>query len=71
MGKEEAMKITEIRERCRGMRIAGLARMHKGDMIRAIQRAEGNADCFGAPWRFDCMQIDCCWREDCRAKTPG
>ncbi|HEY7746805.1 MAG TPA: hypothetical protein VIA07_10735 [Desulfuromonadales bacterium] len=40
-------------------------------MIRAIQRAEGNQDCFGAAWRFDCQQVDCCWRADCLTKNPG
>jgi hypothetical protein len=47
------------------------SRVRKGEMIRSIQRAEGYQDCFGAPWRFDCQQFDCCWRADCLTKNPG
>lgn len=65
------MKVTEICERAQAMGLTGLARMRKGEMIRSIQRAEGNQDCFGATWRFDCQQFDCCWRPDCLTKTPG
>ncbi|MCK4535586.1 MAG: Rho termination factor N-terminal domain-containing protein [Desulfuromonadales bacterium] len=65
------MKIPEIRERGRAMGITGLATMRKGEMIRAIQLAEGNRDCFGNLWRFDCLQFDCYWREDCLTRNPG
>lgn len=65
------MKVSEIRERARAMGIKGSSAMRKGEMIRAIQRAEGNNDCFGSSWRFDCQQFDCCWRGDCLTKNPG
>jgi len=38
--------------------------MKKDDMIRAIQRAEGNFDCFGAAGGM-CDQMNCLWRNDC------
>lgn len=34
------------------------------DMIRAIQRAEGNFDCFGTATVY-CNQDNCCWRFAC------
>jgi hypothetical protein len=68
---EAVMKVTEIRERGQAMGMTGLAGLRKSEMIRAIQRAEGNQDCFGAAWRFDCQQVDCCWRADCLTKNPG
>lgn len=40
-------------------------RMKKAELIRAIQRAEGNFDCFGTASSGECNQHDCLWREDC------
>lgn len=61
------MKIQELRiiAKARGIRTA---RMRKADLIRAIQRAEGNFDCFGSPGEGSCDQLNCAWREDC---LPG
>lgn len=39
--------------------------MKKETIIRAIQRAEGNFDCFGTAKEGVCDQIGCLWREDC------
>ena len=65
------MNVTEVLERCQFLEIAGLEEMNKGDMIRAIQIAEGSRDCFGNFWRFECLENDCCWREDCLTPKPG
>ena len=40
-------------------------KMKKEEIIRAIQRAEGNFDCFGTAVSSYCSQRDCLWREDC------
>jgi len=48
-----------------------MAKLRKAELIRAIQQGEGNQECFGAPWRFDCQQTGCCWRQDCLTKNPG
>ncbi len=40
-------------------------KMRKDELIRAIQRAEGNFDCFGTAISAHCSQHDCLWREDC------
>jgi hypothetical protein len=39
--------------------------MKKETIIRSIQRAEGNFDCFGSAKDGVCDQLDCLWREDC------
>ncbi len=40
-------------------------KMRKGDLIRAIQKAEGNFECFESDKRWNCDQFNCLWREDC------
>jgi hypothetical protein len=64
------MLVSQIQQQANDLGIRG-AKMRKGDLIRAIQSAEGNAACFGAEWRFSCSQMDCTWREDCLKKNPG
>ena len=39
--------------------------MKKTELVKAIQRAEGNADCFRAMDPQKCNQTDCLWRQDC------
>lgn len=40
-------------------------KMKKEEIIRSIQKAEGNFDCFGTAVSGECSQDDCLWREDC------
>ena len=40
-------------------------RMEKVELIRSIQRAEGNFDCFGTAAGEECSQEECLWREEC------
>ena len=42
-------------------------KMNKAELIRSIQRAEGNSDCFATMPVSDCNQVNCLWREDCKA----
>lgn len=44
-------------------------KMKKADLIRSIQRAEGNFDCFESEKRWNCDQVNCLWREDCITST--
>jgi len=39
--------------------------MKKENIIRSIQRAEGNFDCFGSASAGYCDQTNCLWRNDC------
>lgn len=41
------------------------AKMKKVELIRAIQKKEGNFDCFATANNNSCGQMDCCWRDDC------
>jgi len=41
----------------------------KGELIRTIQRTEGNYDCFATGLADECGQQCCLWREDCQAYT--
>jgi hypothetical protein len=58
------MTIQEVRSIAKTLGIK-TARMSKADIIRAIQAAEGNFDCYGSPADGYCDQEDCIWREDC------
>ncbi len=43
-------------------------KMGRIDLIRAIQRAEGNFDCFATTYVKECNQVNCLWRVDCKAE---
>lgn len=58
------MNLKEIREIANNYGVKS-SKMKKDELIRAIQRAEGNFDCFGTALSGDCSQKDCLWREDC------
>ena len=40
-------------------------RLKKVDLVRAIQKAEGNTSCFRTDQADGCDQGQCLWREDC------
>ena len=44
-----------------GVKVRGLS---KEERIRAIQKAEGNFDCFGTAKDY-CDQVNCLFRRDC------
>jgi len=54
----------EIREIARAVGVR-TTRMEKDELIRAIQRAEGNFDCYGTATEEECDQEECLWREEC------
>ena len=39
--------------------------MKKENIIRTIQKTEGNFDCFGTAIVGECDRTDCLWRVDC------
>lgn len=57
------MKEKDIREIARKIGVK-TGKMKKPELIRAIQRAEGNIPCY-ATGAHECDQINCLWREDC------
>jgi hypothetical protein len=64
------MKIQEIQKIAKKMGI-NTYRMKKGDIVRAIQRAENNMDCFYTPRVEYCGELLCLWREDCLSLIGG
>jgi hypothetical protein len=58
------LNMKELRERARQLGVRS-TRMQKAELIGAIQRAEGNFDCFGTATEEECDQEECLWREDC------
>lgn len=46
--------------------------LSKGDLIRSIQRNEGNFDCFeSASTSGECSEMMCVWRNDCLGKKEA
>jgi len=39
--------------------------MKKTDIIRSIQKKEGNIDCYGTSRVESCQELTCLWRDDC------
>lgn len=57
------MEMKNIKEIARQMKIK-TKKMDKTELIRAIQKAEGNIPCY-ATQGHECDQMSCLWREDC------
>jgi len=62
------MKMQEVRVKAKALGINSFGKK-KVDLIREIQRAEGNFDCFGTA-RDYCDRLDCCFRDECLAPAP-
>jgi hypothetical protein len=58
------LNMKELREMARQLGVHSI-RIPKAELIRAIQRAEGNFDCYGTATEEECDQEECLWREDC------
>ncbi len=58
------MNLKQVKEiaKSKGVKIG---KMNKENIIRAIQKAEGNFECFGTAQNNYCDQNECLWREDC------
>lgn len=58
------MIFNEIRKIAKDMGI-NTYRMKKTEIIREIQRAENNMDCYGTHRVEHCSEDACLWRNDC------
>ena len=57
------MKVKELRAIARDLGIR-TNNLRKAELVRAIQLAEGNFDCFGTAEDY-CDQLNCLFRKDC------
>ena len=64
------MDIREIRKIAKEKGI-GKKGMDKTELIRAIQLAEGNFDCYGTARNEVCDQERCLWRVDCFVESAA
>lgn len=58
------MKMQEIRDLAKARSI-NPGKLSKTELIRKIQREEGNFDCYSTAGGNECDQIACLWRNDC------
>jgi len=58
------MNMQEIKAiaKTRGVKSGSLKKM---ELIRALQAAEGNQQCFGTGKAAECGQDECLWKADC------
>jgi hypothetical protein len=61
------MNLKDIKEMAKQKGIK-VGKMRKHDLVRSIQRAEGNFSCFKTATLGECSQENCLWREDCLSK---
>ena len=57
-------KMSQIRERAQELAIKVPVGINKTELVRCIQRKEGNFDCFGTASDY-CDQVNCLFRRDC------
>ena len=58
------MKMQEIRAKAKALGLRNTFGLSKPELIRKVQKAEGNYDCFKTGTDY-CDQLQCCFREDC------
>jgi len=58
------MKMNDVRmiAKKKGIKTGKLG---KTELIRTIQKVEGNYDCHATSYVQECNQINCLWRTDC------
>ncbi len=57
------MKVEEIKKIAQKMGVPAIGA--KSEIIKSIQRKEGNFDCFGTAANGFCDQAMCLWKADC------
>ena len=59
------MNMANLKSKAKGVGVKP-GGLKKAELIRSIQIAEGNEDCFGRKAE-NCEQMNCCFRSDCLA----
>ena len=63
------MNMQEIRVIARNIGVKP-GKMTKVELVRAVQREEGNFDCFATAANESCGQGECLWLKDCGKMAP-
>ena len=58
------MKMQDVRTKAKALGLKDTFGLSKTMLIKRIQKAEGNFDCFGTAKDY-CDQLQCCFRDDC------
>jgi hypothetical protein len=58
------MKMEEVRAKANALGLKKTFGLTKAELIRRVQKAEGNFDCYGTAKDY-CDQLQCSFREDC------
>ncbi len=58
------MNLDEIREIAKGHGIKA-GKTKKSELVRLIQQAEGNPQCFNGDYAKECGEQNCLWRGEC------
>ena len=58
------MRLSEIEKKAKSLGIKDTWKLSKKELVKTIQRKEGNFDCFASA-RNSCDQMSCSWRMDC------
>lgn len=62
------MSMKTIRQLAKTLQVE-TGQLSKTDLIKKIQLAEGNFDCYGSASSGECDQVDCVWRDDCLSES--
>ena len=62
------MTIREARKKASELKVKKYSRLPKSSLIRAIQSAEGNPQCFDTGV-VSCPQTVCCFFDDCQVQS--
>ncbi len=64
LGKEKGLSLRKVKVIAKSKGIDP-NEMDMSDIIRTIQRTEGNFDCYGSADSGNCDQSGCSWRRNC------
>lgn len=59
------MRLSEVEKRAKIIGVKDTWKYSKKELIKKIQQEEGSIVCFSTNIDKDCLQLACCWREDC------
>jgi len=59
------VRLSEVEKKAKTINIKDTWKYSKKELIKKVQEVEGSIVCFGTNSDKNCVQLECCWREDC------